>query len=157
MMIFGSQEIGQDIVPAPADIAQLAPVVVIGRLAAHVDHAVDRGAAAEQLAARIDQGASVETWLRLGLHHPVGARIADAVQIADRDMHPVIVVAAACFQQQDARGGILRQTVGQHAAGCAAADDDVVVASVDHDATGAGDASSLHSGSTASVSRLQIA
>ena len=103
MMVFRPQEIGQHVVPAPADIAHLAPAVVVGGLAAHVDHAVDRGAAAQHLAARIDQRAAVEARLRRRLHHPVGARIADAVEIADRDMHPVIVVRAAGLEQQDAR------------------------------------------------------
>src|SRR5882672_214800 len=56
-------EIGQHIVPAPAGIAELAPVIVVAGLAAHVDHAVDRGAAAEHLAARIVDGATAEPGL----------------------------------------------------------------------------------------------
>ncbi len=52
-------EIGQHVVPAPARIAELAPVVVVARLAAHVDHAVDRGAAAEHAAPGIADGAAI--------------------------------------------------------------------------------------------------
>ena len=55
--VLGAAEVGQHVVPAPAGIAELAPVVVVRRLAAHVDHAVDRGAAAEHLA-RADSRAS---------------------------------------------------------------------------------------------------
>jgi hypothetical protein len=37
------EEEGQHVVPAPALEPELAPAVVIGRLAAHVDHGVDGG------------------------------------------------------------------------------------------------------------------
>ena len=42
-MIFVALEIRQHIVPAPAAQAELAPVIVVGGLAAHIDHRVDRG------------------------------------------------------------------------------------------------------------------
>ena len=106
-------------------------MVVVGRLAAHVDHGVDRRRAADHLAARIGEAAAVEARLRLGLEHPVRARIADREQIADRNVEPDPVVAAAGFQQQHALAGIGGQPVGQHAAGRARADDDVVVFAFD--------------------------
>src|SRR5207302_5589992 len=53
-------EVGQHVVPAPAGEAELAPVIVIGRLPAHVDHGVYGGRAADHLAARIVEAASVE-------------------------------------------------------------------------------------------------
>ncbi len=39
-MVLGFAEIRQHIIPAPAGIAELVPMVVICRLPAHVDHAV---------------------------------------------------------------------------------------------------------------------
>ncbi len=42
VMVLVALEERQDVVPAPALEAELAPAVVIGGLAAHVDHAVDR-------------------------------------------------------------------------------------------------------------------
>ena len=117
----------QHVVPAPALEAELAPVVVVGGLAAHVDHGVDRRRAADHLAARIVQRAAVQAGHRFGLEHPVRARIADREQIADRDVEPDPVVAAAGFQQQHAILGIRRKPIGQHAAGRARTDDDVVV------------------------------
>ena len=42
-MIFVSLEKRQHIVPAPATQPKLAPMVIIGGLAAHVDHGIDRG------------------------------------------------------------------------------------------------------------------
>ena len=64
--VLGAAEVGKHVLPAPAGIAELAPVVVVGRLAAHVDHAVDRRAATEHLAARIAERPAVETGLGLG-------------------------------------------------------------------------------------------
>src|SRR5579875_1207707 len=51
-MILAFLEIGKDVLPAPSYIAELAPLVVVARLAAHIDHAVDRGAAAQHPPAR---------------------------------------------------------------------------------------------------------
>jgi hypothetical protein len=46
---------------------------------------------------------------------------------AERDMDERMEVAPAGFDQQHARVAVLAQAIGQHAAGRAAADDDVVV------------------------------
>ena len=110
----------------PSSPSGVGPAVVVARLAAHVDHAVDARRAAEHLAARIAQHAAVQPGVGLGLVQPVGARVADAVQIADRDVDPGVVVAAAGFEQQHARVRVGRQPVGEQAAGGAGADDDVV-------------------------------
>ncbi len=110
----------------PARVAELPPVIVVGRLAAHVDHAVDRGAAAEHLAARIVQRAAVEPGIGLGLQAPVGARIAHGVEVADGHVDPEIAVAAAGLEQQHPVARIGRQAVGQDAAGGAGADHDIV-------------------------------
>ncbi len=107
----------QHVVPRPAGQTQLAPVVVVAGLPAHIDHGVDRRRAADHLAARIIQAAAVEARLGFGLEHPVRARIADGEQIADRDVIPDPVVAAAGFEQQHAIARIGRQAVRQHAAG----------------------------------------
>src|SRR6516164_8385905 len=60
----------QDVVPTPAAIAKLRPVVVILRLTADVDQAVDRRRAAEYAAARIGNGAAVSAGIGLGLEAP---------------------------------------------------------------------------------------
>ena len=62
-MILVLAEERQHVVPAPAGEPKLAPVIVIGRLAAHIDHGIDRGRAADHLAARIIQAAAVESRL----------------------------------------------------------------------------------------------
>ncbi len=73
--VFRLPEEWQHIVPAPALAAHLAPLVVVAGLAAHIDHAVDRGAAAKHLAARIADGATVQARLGFRLEAPVGARL----------------------------------------------------------------------------------
>src|SRR5690606_8381180 len=55
VIILRLPEVGQDVVPAPAGAAHLPPEIIVPSLAAHIDHAVDRRAAAEHLAARITQ------------------------------------------------------------------------------------------------------
>src|ERR1700730_1649081 len=129
-MIFVALEIRQHVVPAPAAQAELAPVIVVGGLAAHIDHGVDRRRAADHLAARIIEAAAVEAFLWLGLKTPVGARIADGEQIADRNVKPDPVVAAAGFENEHALAGVGRELIGQNAAGRARAGDDVVVFAV---------------------------
>ena len=53
-------EVGQHVLPGPAGIAHLPPRVVVARLPAHIDHAIDGGAAAEHAAARVGKAATVE-------------------------------------------------------------------------------------------------
>jgi hypothetical protein len=85
----------------------------------------------DHLAAWIIEAAAVEAFFGLGLETPVGARIADGEQIADRDVKPDPVVAAARFENQDALAGVGGEPIGQNAAGRAGADDDVVVFAFD--------------------------
>ena len=130
-MILVPPEERQHVVPAPAGKPELAPVIVVGGLTAHIDHGVDGGGAADHLAAGIVEAAAVEPFLRLGLEHPVRARIADGEEIADRDVEPDPVVHAAGFEQQHAHSGVGGKSIRQHAAGRARADDDVVVFAFD--------------------------
>src|SRR4029077_18953962 len=81
----------------------------------------------DHLAARIVEAAAVEPLLRLGLEHPVRARIADGEEIDDRDVEPDPAVLAAGLEQQHARRRVGGETVRQQATGRAGADDDVVI------------------------------
>ena len=125
-------EVGQHVVPGPAGVAHLPPQVVVARLPAHVDHAVDGGAAAEHAAARVVEAAAVEARLLGRLEAPVGARVAHQVEVADGDVDPVVVVLAAGLEQRHAGARIGRQPVGEQAAGRARADNDVVVGVLGH-------------------------
>jgi hypothetical protein len=59
-VVLRAQEVGQHVVPAPAE---LLPLVVVGRVAADVDHRVNRRRPAERLAARQEDAAIVEARL----------------------------------------------------------------------------------------------
>ena len=126
VMALGPPEIRKDIVPAPPGIAHLAPAIVIPCLPAHVDHAVDRGTAAQHPAPRIVQRPPVQAGLRLGLQAPVKPRVPHGVKIPDRHVNPEMVVASPGFQQQHAALRIARQPVRKHAARRPGPDDDEV-------------------------------
>ena len=108
MLVFVLHEVGQNIVPGPSRIAELAPEIIVAGLTAHVDHAVDRRTATEHLAAWIVETAPVEAGLLCRLEPPVDPRIAVAVEIADRDVDPHVIVLAAGFEQQHPDIGIGR-------------------------------------------------
>src|SRR5262249_13311851 len=81
--------------PLPAVAASLAPAIVVSRGAAHIDHAVDRTGAAENLAAGLIKGAVVELLFRLTFEHPVDARVGEGLGVAERNVNPWIAVAPA--------------------------------------------------------------
>ena len=60
-VVFRSLEVGQYVVIGPAGIAERSPLVVIALVAADIDHRVDRGRAAEPLAAWLIADPPVET------------------------------------------------------------------------------------------------
>ncbi len=127
VMLRGLEERQHRVPPPRIVTGQRRPAVVVLALAAHVDHPVDRRAAAQHAAARIPQRTAVQARLGLRAIQPVSARVADAIQVADGDVDPVIVVLAAGLQQQHRHLRIQRQAISQDAARRARADDDVVV------------------------------
>src|SRR5690606_26974060 len=60
VMVFDVLEDRQDVLPAPAGVPLRRPAVVVGRLAAHVDHAVDGRTAAQHSPTRIPQPAIID-------------------------------------------------------------------------------------------------
>ena len=122
---FDAPENRQHVVPAPAAVAQLRPVIVVLRLAAHPHHAVDRARSAEHLAARHRDVAPAGRGLGLGLVEPVHARAIDEAREADRHARERMRLAAR-FQQQHLMAAVLGQAIGERGAGRACSDDDVV-------------------------------
>src|SRR6185312_3100748 len=70
LLVFSLLEVGQHVVIAPADIAALAPAVVVLVLAANIQKSIDRTRSAQHLAARLKHAASVQPRLGLRLEHP---------------------------------------------------------------------------------------
>ena len=127
VMVFVGAKVGQAMLPTPGLVARgFGPLRVIIRLPAHVDHAIDAGAAAQGFATRVQQRPAIQPRRRVGAVAPVGARVVDAVQVTHRNVDPRIVVRPARLQQQNTAAFIRTEPVGQQAARGACADDDVV-------------------------------
>ena len=126
-VVLGLDEVRQHVGVAPAGRALRLPGVVVERASAHVEHRVHRARAAERLAARDEQRASVDVRLGLGREVPVELGV-ELLREGRRDLDLQRAVLAAGLEQQHAHRGVLGEAVGEHAAGRAGADDHVVVA-----------------------------
>ena len=122
----GLFEIGQHIVPRPAAIAELPPMVEILGLAADIDHPVDRAGTAQHAAARIGDGAPIGAGVGLGRVAPGDRRMIQQPHIAGRDVDQRVAVRPAGLDQHDAGTGIFAQPIGQHAPRRAGADNDII-------------------------------
>ena len=126
LVVLGALEVGQQVVPAPARAAGVAPLVVVERVAADVDHRVERRRSAEHAPAREVDAAVGGS--RLPACHVVPV-VLGAEERAERrrDVDEVRRVGRPGLDQEHAHVGVLAQAVGQHAACRAGADDHVVV------------------------------
>src|SRR5260370_24124659 len=114
-------EIRQHIRIAPAAIAELRPGVEILALAAIVDVTIDRGGAAERLAARRVDAPAPGPGTRLLLISPVDALHVKGLDEARRQMDVGMPVAGTGFEHAKAGGRILAQPLREHAPGRARA------------------------------------
>ena len=116
----------QHVIPRPAAIAELAPMVEILGLATDIDHAVDRTRSAKHPAARIRDGASGGAGIGLGGIAPGNRRMVEQFHVAGRDVDQRVQIPSAGFEQYDAAAWIGTQPVGQYAPGRAGPDDHIV-------------------------------
>src|SRR5215475_6977469 len=126
LLVLGATEIGQNILKAPAGIAELPPMIKVRGLAADVEQSIDRARPSQHFPSRLNDPPIVEFYLRLRRVEPVDLAIGEQLAVTERDVDPDIAVVSARFQQQDAMTAGGGQTIRQHAAGSAGADDDVV-------------------------------
>ena len=70
-IVLRAPEVGQHIRVGPAGVAERGPMVVVGAVAADIDHGIYRAGAAKPLAARLVADAVVEPLLRHGVESPV--------------------------------------------------------------------------------------
>ena len=120
-------EIGQHVRIGPAARALLRPAVVVGAMAARIGHHVDGGRAAQNLAAHGLDAPVAQARLGLGRIAPIVHAVIVHLAHAERNVDQRIAVRPAGLQQQHAGIGVLAQSVGQHAAGRAGADNDEFV------------------------------
>ncbi|PAV72392.1 hypothetical protein WR25_15959 [Diploscapter pachys] len=116
-------KVGQHIVERPAFVTQRVPVVVIVVMAADVDHAIDRAAAAQHLAARLVAMATAQASLRSGLERPVDMPCRQDRGHADGGVDQRRAVFRARFDQAHGDAGVGAQAIGKDAAGGACAYD----------------------------------
>ena len=126
LIILGGAEMRQDIGEAPADAAQLPPMIVIGGLAADIDQAVDGGGAAHHPAARPIDLAAFQLWLAGGFQVPGEFGVIHGLGIADGDMQPGVGGPAAGLEQHHPRAWLFRQPGRDRASGRAGAHHDVI-------------------------------
>ena len=120
-IVFRALEVGQHVGERPAGIAERGPLIVVGAVAADIDHRVDRRRAAEPLAARLIADAAVEALLRHGVEGPVVDVAGDHQHECERRRDHPIVVLAAGVQHRHRNVRILRQPPRHRAAARAAA------------------------------------
>src|SRR4030095_8670606 len=113
--VLGLLEIGQHALVRPAAVAELAPGIVVERLAAHIDHAVDRARAAERPAARTRDAPAGHALLRLHLEVPIVDLVTEQLGEARWDVDPHRLVARPRLEQQHLAVGVLAQPVGPQA------------------------------------------
>src|ERR1051326_7141262 len=121
----GFTEERQHLVIAPAAAAHLRPIVVIGRIAADIEHAVNRAGAPEGFAARPLQLAAGRAGLAFTEEVPVDLGVVEDAQHAGRHMDPDVAVGRASFEQHTPRP-ILGEPARAHPAGRAGPDNNVI-------------------------------
>ena len=112
LVVLGELEVGQHLVPGPAGT----PLVVVERVAADVDHRVDRRRAAEHLPAREVDAAVVHERL---VDRRVVPVLRGPVESRERrgQVDQIVRVRSAGLEQQHVHVRVLGQAVGKHAAG----------------------------------------
>ena len=134
LAMLGAPEVGQDLLVRPAFAIFLeGPAVVVERMAADIDHGVERRRAAQHAPARPIHDALVHVGLRLGVVVPVVPVVHQVVHERGRHVDfPVPPrIARPGFQQAHLVGRILTEAIGEHAPGGPAADDQVVIDAVE--------------------------
>ena len=122
---FDTLEMLFHVIVGPAARAHLRPAVEIGRIAADEQHAVDRGRAAQHLAARAMERAVTGLLVRLGVVVPVDDRVGDELEHAGGHMDQRVRVLPARLQQHHFRP-VRAQPLGEHATGGARPHDHII-------------------------------
>jgi hypothetical protein len=123
---FLAAEVGQHVGVSPLRQAGRGPAIVIVAVPVIVGHGVDRGRAADDLAARAFDAPAVEVGGGLGEVHPVVQALLQDAAPAERNVDPRIAVPSAGLEHEHLGVRLLGEAIGQGAAGGAGAHDDIV-------------------------------
>ena len=120
-------EVGEAVRESPAGELVRGPAIVVERVSAEVHQAVDGGRAPHHFPARTGEGLAVQVWLRLTAVRPVVSVVSEGNRVRRRHSKGVEAAIHRPRLEHAYRGvGVLRQTVGEHAAGRTGPDNDVV-------------------------------
>ena len=111
---FGALKIGQHMAVTPALRAHLFPTVVILRIAANIDHAIDGGAAADYPAARQIHDPAIEIGFGLGVIAPAIFFHPHRYRKRGRHIDKNRTVAAAGLEDRHAMGPIRTQPIREN-------------------------------------------
>ncbi len=126
LVVLGLLEDGQHLSIAPALVAQLGPVVIVRGMATDIDHVVDGAGPAERPPARPRESPHVAVELRHRPVAPVEGAVGEEAHHGG-GVNERRAVRAARLEQENPNRRIGGEAMGEHAAGGAGADDDVVV------------------------------
>mgnify|MGYP001321875974 CR=1 FL=1 len=126
LLILCALEIGEHVAVAPALGAHFLPGIEIPGVAPDINHAVDRGRAAHDLAARRCQPSPAQMGFRLGFKAPVIGVHVHGVGEGRGHLDEGAAVTAAELEDKNGILAILRQAVGHDRSGGARAYDDKV-------------------------------
>ena len=120
-----ADEARQDVLIAPAVVAEIAPVIVVATIASNVHHVVNRARPPEDLATRLKYSPTVQMPLRDCPISPIVIRVLK-LRVGAGDARQRRGIISPSFDQQDLAGRVLAQPVRQHAAGGPSANDYVI-------------------------------
>ena len=106
-VVFRFFEVRQDIIPPPANIAFVFPMVVIFGLTTHIDHTVNGRTATKNATPRIVETSAIQTFFFFGRVTPVSFGITHGEEIADRDFCAQIFIFATRLNNQNFVTGVL--------------------------------------------------
>src|SRR5258708_9061184 len=115
-IILRTLEVAQHAGVGPAGIAERGPLIVVAPVAADIDPRIDRGGAAEPLAAGLIADPAVETRLWHRIERPVVDLAPDHQDHRARRGHYPVVEPAAAFQQRHRLPGIPAEPARDRAA-----------------------------------------
>ena len=125
---FDLLEIRQHVSITPTCRAVGVPSLEVTRVAADINHAVDRRRTTQHFTARAIQPPTLERGLRFTRERPVKTGIVHRQRKCRRHANEGMTITAARLQQQHLRGTIFAKSIREHAACRTRANDDVVEA-----------------------------
>ena len=98
-IVLGFLEVRQDVIPAPAAVPKLRPVVIILGLSANIDQPVDGTRSAQSTSARPVNLPAVHPFLGFCVEAPIVVFVKHCFPVTDRDVDPQVVVFRSGFEK----------------------------------------------------------